>query len=197
MDDARPRQILVVSTRSLFRAGVRALLAAVEVDRLVDAAHQKVVTRSLGQAYRSVAVVDLGSRWVRDATAGIPSLLRHPDGVEVIAVASSRTTDPEVPVKHPRLTLVASDVDLAVLIRAVERGFGDAPSGSLTQGVELTPRQRDVLLLVAGARSNKEISQQLSIAPGTVKRHLNDVFTVLEARSRIDAVNRARSLGLI
>ncbi|MFK4729044.1 helix-turn-helix transcriptional regulator [Agromyces mediolanus] len=168
-----------------------------EVDRLVDAAHRQAATRSLGQAYRSVAVVDLGSRWIRDTATGIHWLLEHPDEVQVVAVSSSRSVGRESAVRNPRLTLVGPDVDPAGLIHAVERGLGDASSASLTQRIDLTLRQREVLRLVAAARSNKEISQKLSIAPGTVKRHLNDAFTLLEARSRLDAVNRARSLGLI
>ncbi|WP_161490296.1 helix-turn-helix transcriptional regulator [Agromyces aureus] len=59
----------------------------------------------------------------------------------------------------------------------------------------LSGRQLEVLSLAASGRSNGEIAIELGIREGTVKRHLFDAFRVLSARSRLDAVNRARALG--
>jgi DNA-binding NarL/FixJ family response regulator len=55
----------------------------------------------------------------------------------------------------------------------------------------LSPREREILELVADARSNVQIARRLSITEGTVKRHLRNIFTKLAAVSRIDAVNKA------
>lgn len=61
----------------------------------------------------------------------------------------------------------------------------------------LSHREREVLALVAEALGNRQISAQLGITEGTVKRHLRNIFTKLDAASRIDAVNRAAQRGLI
>jgi DNA-binding NarL/FixJ family response regulator len=61
----------------------------------------------------------------------------------------------------------------------------------------LTKRELEILSLVSEAMSNRQISRQLAIAEGTVKRHLGIIFTKLEARSRLEAVNKAVSSGLI
>lgn len=61
----------------------------------------------------------------------------------------------------------------------------DAPSGPLTE------REREVLVLVAGALSNRQIAIKLKITEGTVKRHLRNIFGKLGAVSRLDAVNKA------
>jgi DNA-binding NarL/FixJ family response regulator len=61
----------------------------------------------------------------------------------------------------------------------------------------LTPRQREVLMLLAGGNSNKEIRHQLNIAERTVRAHLTDLFQILNAHSRMQALIRARKLGLI
>jgi DNA-binding NarL/FixJ family response regulator len=61
----------------------------------------------------------------------------------------------------------------------------DAPWGSLTD------REREVMALVAGALSNRQIAIRLQITEGTVKRHLRNIFGKLGAVSRIDAVNKA------
>lgn len=59
----------------------------------------------------------------------------------------------------------------------------------------LTARQHETLSLAAGGLSNAQIAAALYISVGTVKRHLSDAFLTLGARSRIEAVNRARALG--
>ncbi|WP_329015511.1 response regulator transcription factor [Streptomyces sp. NBC_00690] len=61
----------------------------------------------------------------------------------------------------------------------------------------LTKRELEILTLVSKAMSNRQISRRLTIAEGTVKRHLGTIFTKLGARSRLDAVNKAISNGLI
>ncbi|MFD9904171.1 response regulator [Streptomyces sp. NPDC059063] len=61
----------------------------------------------------------------------------------------------------------------------------------------LTKRELEILTLVSKAMSNRQISRRLTIAEGTVKRHLGTIFTKLGARSRLDAVNKAVSIGLI
>ncbi|KOX12433.1 response regulator transcription factor [Nocardiopsis sp. NRRL B-16309] len=59
----------------------------------------------------------------------------------------------------------------------------------------LSPREQEVLSLVAGALSNRQIATRLSITEGTVKRHLRNIFDKLGAESRMDAVNKVRAAG--
>lgn len=61
---------------------------------------------------------------------------------------------------------------------------------------ELTPREREVLALVAEGRSNAEIGERLGIAEKTVKVHLTSVFAKLGVQGRTQAALRARELGL-
>ncbi len=61
----------------------------------------------------------------------------------------------------------------------------------------LSDREIEVLRLLASGRSNREIAAELYLATGTVKAHLNHIFRKLDARSRLDAVTRARSLHLL
>jgi LuxR family transcriptional regulator, maltose regulon positive regulatory protein len=60
----------------------------------------------------------------------------------------------------------------------------------------LTAREREVLRLVADGASNGEIAEQLVIAVGTVKRHINNLFSKLGVQSRTQAVRAARDLQL-
>jgi LuxR family maltose regulon positive regulatory protein len=61
----------------------------------------------------------------------------------------------------------------------------------------LTPRETEVLQLVARGRTNAEIAQDLFISVNTVKRHLNNIFMKLGVTTRIQAVRVARQRGLI
>ncbi|MBP9955460.1 MAG: response regulator transcription factor, partial [Ottowia sp.] len=57
----------------------------------------------------------------------------------------------------------------------------------------LTVRQVDVLRMLASGGSNKEIAREMGISPGTVKNHLNAIFTKMGAANRTQAVMMARS----
>lgn len=61
----------------------------------------------------------------------------------------------------------------------------------------LTPRELEVLQLVAEGKTNAEIAQQLCLALNTVKRHLNNIFLKLGVTSRVQAVSSARNLSLV
>lgn len=70
------------------------------------------------------------------------------------------------------------------------------PTGPSGLGA-LSTRERDVLVLVAKALSNAQIASRLLIRQATVKRHLQNIYRKLGAVSRLDAVIRATSSGLI
>jgi DNA-binding NarL/FixJ family response regulator len=61
----------------------------------------------------------------------------------------------------------------------------------------LTDRELEILGLVSTAMSNSQIAMELYLSEATVKRHLTNIFGKLKARSRLDAVNRAISLGMV
>jgi LuxR family maltose regulon positive regulatory protein len=54
-----------------------------------------------------------------------------------------------------------------------------------------------VLDLIAAGLTNREIAKRLFIAHGTVKRHINNIYSKLQARHRTEAIARARDLGLL
>jgi DNA-binding NarL/FixJ family response regulator len=61
----------------------------------------------------------------------------------------------------------------------------------------LTPRQAEILALLAEGHPNKEIRHRLGIAERTIRAHLTELFQLLGASSRMQAVIRGRELGLI
>lgn len=61
----------------------------------------------------------------------------------------------------------------------------------------LSERELDILRRVAAGYSNKEIAQELVVAVSTVKKHISNIYAKLEVVNRIQAVARARELGLL
>ncbi len=61
----------------------------------------------------------------------------------------------------------------------------------------LTPRQKEVINLLAFGKANKEIAREFSISDKTVKAHLSEIFKRLNADNRTQAVYHAKKLGLI
>ena len=61
----------------------------------------------------------------------------------------------------------------------------------------ISPRELEVLEALAEGQSNKEIGRTLDISPNTVKTHIANLFTKLQANGRIRAIEEARALHLI
>ena len=61
----------------------------------------------------------------------------------------------------------------------------------------LSPRETDILTLIAEGLSNKEVARSLDVGPETVKSHLKSVFSKLGVERRAQAVSRAQTLGLV
>ena len=74
---------------------------------------------------------------------------------------------------------------------------GSQHSALSTQSSALTERELEVLRLLAAGHSNQEIAGELVVAVGTVKRHVNNIMSKLQAQSRLQAVTRARELNLV
>jgi len=85
----------------------------------------------------------------------------------------------------------------AVTRRLIERHFVTASPTRPQRPLELTGRQRDVVLLVARGLSNREIAEQLFLGETTVKSHISDVLTRHRLRDRTQLVVLAYESGLV
>jgi DNA-binding CsgD family transcriptional regulator len=76
-------------------------------------------------------------------------------------------------------------------LERLARGHGSAVDWSL----DVTPRQREVLRLVAMGCTNAQIARRLSLSEGTVRKHLENAYSRLGVRSRSEAVARTLAEG--
>ena len=96
----------------------------------------------------------------------------------------------------PEIALVAEaeEADVVVSERVIATA---APATVPREGTALTPRELDVLRLVARGLGNKEIAAELDLSAHTVKYHLASVLAKLGVRSRTEAVSRGIRTGLL
>jgi LuxR family maltose regulon positive regulatory protein len=72
-----------------------------------------------------------------------------------------------------------------------------APADSRSLIDPLSLREREVLRLIALGRKNREIADELVVVTGTVKAHINMIYQKLGVTNRVQAITRARTLGLL
>jgi LuxR family maltose regulon positive regulatory protein len=125
----------------------------------------------------------LFAQWLAHASASslrdyAIHLLSQFDAEPRVAMAAQETASPA---GHPSASHVVSPVK---------------PSGQPL--VEpLSQRELEVLHLIALGRTNREVAQQLIVAPGTVKAHTASIYRKLDVTNRTEAVARARQLGIL
>jgi LuxR family maltose regulon positive regulatory protein len=84
-----------------------------------------------------------------------------------------------------------------VLAAAEPTPTGEQPPVQSGRGALLTPKESQVLQLLAGGLQNKQIATELELSADTVKWHVKKLLAKLDAGNRDHAVARARMLGLL
>ncbi len=199
-----PLPILVVSADPLARAGLAALLAG-RADLL--AAGQAAPDGELRSAVEALAPAaalwDLGGEGaglehLREAVAGglpVLALLSAPGQAQEALSAGAGGVLPRG----------AAASRIAAALRAVAAGLVVLDAGSAGELLRpapapaegLTPRELEVLSLLAEGLSNKAIAERLGISDHTAKFHVNAILGKLGAQSRSEAIVRAARLGLV
>ena len=83
------------------------------------------------------------------------------------------------------------------IVVVLSLGDRETPCAGAGPSAPLTPRQRDVLRLLADGRSTSEIARELSLSQTTVRNHIANLLAALNVHSRLQAVIAAREGGLL
>jgi PAS domain S-box-containing protein len=95
------------------------------------------------------------------------------------------------------LPLRHEDVIVGVLILAFEVRRPSSEHLHLTPAPRVTPRQREILALIAAGLSTGEVANELTLSPETVRNHLRNASRELRAHTRVEAIAAAQRLGLL
>jgi len=194
-------KVLLVAENPLARMGLAALLAGVNGLTVAGQSSGNQLNIDLELAKPDVIAWD----WSWNA---VPEL---PHDMPVVALLKENTQAAEAWRAGARgLLLGHLDPDsLGAALTAASHGFAVIEptlvsalaqvevSQSEGQVEALTPREMEVLQLLAAGLPNKTIASRLSITDHTVKFHVNAIMTKLGVQSRTEAVVRATKLGLI
>jgi len=94
-------------------------------------------------------------------------------------------------------SLLSSAATRTLIERSVLRSEPRARAWADERLAQLTSREREVLLLVAGGRTNQQIAADLVISPHTAKTHVNRIMSKVDARDRAQLVILGYESGLI
>lgn len=210
-------RVLIVDDQTLVRQGIRGLLElADDVTVVGEAADGDGALALLDHEAPDVMLLDLrmpGRDGISTLDAmsvnglAVPTLvLTTFDDAELVLAAMRAgargyllkdvTLDELVTAIH---TVAAGNTVLqpALTTRIMNAASRDEPTRSTQFNGTLTSRETDVLRLVAGGYSNREIAEMLHLAEGTVKNHVSNLLIKLDARDRTQAVLRALHHGLL
>ena len=206
-------RVLVADDHPIVRAGIVGLLsAAVDIDVVGEAVDGLDAVRLAAELEPDLVLMDLRMPALDGAEATARIIAARPTA-KVLVLTTYETDEhilgaieagasgyllkaaPEAEILAGVRSVVAGETVLAPSIAAklVSRVRQDATSAPPS----LSPRELEVLRLVADGRSNPEIARALFIGEATVKTHLLHVFEKLEVNDRTRAVTRAMEFGLL
>lgn len=147
--------------------------------------HALELTRQLSEIYPSLQILVLGvgeSEWeiLRYVEAGAAGYVLKDDTVEELLRNVRAVNRGEA--------FVSPSIAGALVARVSELAQVVEETSGLSEAIELTPREQEVLQLVARDLTNQEIADQLVIEVGTVKNHVHSILQKLNVSSRRDAV---------
>jgi DNA-binding NarL/FixJ family response regulator len=212
-------RVLIADDDDLMRAGLRAVLSSDETVAVVDeAADGRVAVERTRALAPDVVLMDVrmpnldGVAATREIVATVPAtriliLTTFEDDDYVVGALSAgasgfllKRTRPEqlIAAIHTIAageSLLSPSVTRTVIDRMTRHAPPDPAAGRRLQA--LTPRERDVLELVARGLSNSEIAVELVVEESTVKTHLKRILSKLELRDRVQAVILSYETGLV
>lgn len=208
-------RVLLVDDQLLIRQGLRALLELEpDLEIVGEAENGQHAIEQVRALQPDVVLLDIRMP-VMDGVAATPLICQQSPQTKVLVLTTFDQDDyVQQAIRRGAVGYLLKDTpseELAAAIRTVHRGYTqfapgilqkllDRPIDRLTPAPEppadlaaLTPREQEVLRLIAQGLSNREIAQTLYLSEGTVKNHVTNILARLNLRDRTQAALWARS----
>ena len=204
---ASPIRVLAVDDHPLIRAGVVAFLATEpDLQVVAEAANGEEALEQYRELRPDIVLMDL-SMPVMDGLSATRAILdEFPDASLIVLTTYDGDEDIHRALDAGARGYLLKDMvaaDVLNVIRTVHggrRGIPHAVAAKLaehTPRIPLTPREAEVLSLVAKGLSNAEVAARIGRTEGTVKVHLKNILQKLDASDRTEAVTTALRRGFI
>ncbi|MGH7666767.1 MAG: response regulator [Candidatus Dormibacteria bacterium] len=196
-------RVLVADDHPVVRQGICAMLAA-EPDLQVvgdvgDGAEAVLRTREVEP---DVVLMDVQLP-VMDGIEALKEIVRERPQTKVLMLTTFGHENYVVPsFKAGAAGYLLKDVERSELMQAIRRVAGgesllELPDGGEPSSHQISPRELQVLICMAGEMTNREIAAQLFLSEQTVKTHVSHILAKLGANDRAGAVLRAWRQGLL
>ena len=213
-----PIRVGLIDDQTLVRKGIRGLLELSEEVEVVAEADDGAEAIDLARRHKpDVILMDMRMPKMSGADA---TRALHDAGIETPVIILTTFDDHEQVlngIKAGAKGYLLKDVSLDNLIAAITsvadgstmiqpgiteallRGLSSQSSefSSSDMPEPLTPRETEVIRLMAGGYSNREIAQALNKSEGTIKNHVSNILSKLSVRDRTRAVLKAIELGML
>ncbi len=207
-------RVVVVDDHPLVRYGLTAVLADVAgIDVVGEAGDGQELQAVVATTRPDVVLTDLAMPVMDGPTAIARLRVTHPDVAVLVLTMHEDDDSVLAALRAGARGYLVKGADGAELVRAIESvAAGDAVYGKsvanriiglITSGPsdtpafpELTPRERDVLDLIAAGLRNRAIGERLGMAEKTVRNHVSGVLQKLQVEDRTSAAIKARKAGL-
>ncbi len=217
--DREPRiRVLVVDDHDLFRTGLVSYLSAQpDIDVVGQGSGGRMGVRLAGELKPDVVLIDKRMPDLGGIEATRAILECHPQARVVVLTVASEDADIAAAVQAGARGYLTKDTSIdgvVAAVRAAAQGaawlspraaeviFGsvhhlpDRPGSDLAGSDGLTPRELEVLRMIARGMENAAIAQALNISPRTAKNHVSNILAKLGLPSRVLAAAYAVRRGL-
>lgn len=190
--------VLIADDHPLFRVGLKYALEAQGFAVVAEASNGLEALAHCRAIKPQVALLDIKMP-VLDGIEACRQI--HRELPEMIVVMLTTFEEPAIIAAAQQAGAVgflSKETEASALARMI-RNIAAAPLRHWLPKVaipQLTVREQQVLALLAQGLANKAIARQLDLSPETVKDYLNGIYRKLEVSDRLQALNRARELGL-
>jgi DNA-binding NarL/FixJ family response regulator len=207
MISSSPIRILTADDHPLIRAGLVTFLATEpDLEVVAEAANGEEALERYRELRPDIVLMDL-SMPVMDGLSATRAILdEFPDARVIVLTTYGGDEDIHRALDAGAMGYLVKDMladDVLNVVRTVHggrRGIPQTVAATLaehTPRIPLTPRETEVLSLVANGLSNAEVAARIGRTEGTVKVHLKTILQQLEATDRTEAVTTALRRGFI
>lgn len=209
-------KILIVDDGHLIRQGLKALLELEPDLQIVgEAQNGQIAIDRVKELQPDVVLMDIRMPIMDGVTATKEICLQFPHVNILVLTTFDDDTYVAAAIRFGAKGYLLKDTpseEIAAAIRAVNLGYTHLAPGMIAKVIanrvepeislpselaQLTPREVEVLKLIAIGANNREIAQQLYISEGTVKNHVTNILNRLNLRDRTQAAILARTYLVI
>lgn len=208
-------RVLIADDHSLFRDGIVSLLEATDFKVVGQVGNGEEAVAAAQRYHPELVLIDINMPKMSGLEA-LKVLKRTMPDVKVVMLTVSDSDDDlfsaiDAGADGFLLKSLTADEFISLLeglrrdeialtrqmaTRLLKRGRQEK-TGSHAPGDMLTPREVELLKLVAEGLSNRAIAQKVSVSPNTVKYHVKNILTKLNVQNRTEAVSFAMKEGII